>query len=170
MSSFDSQGVREIYGIHTCDLRRTKTDIAAKFPMLDFEPGFEEEDPYWKPDEREAEGPRRRRLRAAMFKLFGEDKNTCQFSVLAVDFPAVLVMRGDDSLSIFAFAVLYRHLHLFPFLRSEITPCCCQPYTAITGNGRDDTGGGEGDEAEIALIDKGEDLKCIVHRECKHID
>ncbi|KAJ9110182.1 hypothetical protein QFC20_003034 [Naganishia adeliensis] len=70
------EGVREIYGEHTCDMRRSKSYLAERFPDYDFEPGFSEEDPWWKPDEREPESNRRERLRKEMWKLFSENDDT----------------------------------------------------------------------------------------------
>lgn len=45
------EAVREIYGIHTCDKRRSKTYLKERFPNYAFEEGFSEEDPWWKPGE-----------------------------------------------------------------------------------------------------------------------
>jgi hypothetical protein len=68
------EDLREIYGVHTCDMRRSKvspgvsgkvcgvfaewdswiwpqTYLAERFPNYKFEPGFSEEDPWWHPGE-----------------------------------------------------------------------------------------------------------------------
>lgn len=39
--------LREVLGEHTCDRRRTKSQIKENFPDVEFEEGFEEEDPLW---------------------------------------------------------------------------------------------------------------------------
>ncbi|GHJ85537.1 hypothetical protein NliqN6_1939 [Naganishia liquefaciens] len=70
------EALREIYGEHTCDMRRSKSYLQERFPTYGFEPEFAEEDPWWKPDERETELNRRERLRNAMFQLFSENDNT----------------------------------------------------------------------------------------------
>ncbi|KAL6453014.1 hypothetical protein SBY92_000359 [Candida maltosa Xu316] len=46
---------RETIGEHTCDMRSNRSTIAEKYESKGFEiePGFEEEDIYWKPDYRE---------------------------------------------------------------------------------------------------------------------
>ncbi|KAI0042679.1 hypothetical protein FA95DRAFT_1499809, partial [Auriscalpium vulgare] len=41
------ENVREEYGEHTCDKRRTRTEIKADFPEAEFEEGFSEEDELW---------------------------------------------------------------------------------------------------------------------------
>lgn len=38
---------REEYGEHTCDQRRTKSQIHADYPNVNFEPGFTEQDTLW---------------------------------------------------------------------------------------------------------------------------
>ena len=38
---------REEYGEHTCDQRRTKSQIAADYPNAEFEAGFAQQDPLW---------------------------------------------------------------------------------------------------------------------------
>jgi len=69
------EGLREIFGEHTCDKRRTKSYLRQRYPDYAFEEGFSEEDPWWKPDEREPEVDRRGRLRRFADKLFDEDGN-----------------------------------------------------------------------------------------------
>ncbi len=53
---FGIQNCREEYGEHTCDLRSTLSTLRTIYPppVYSFEPGFNEDDPVWKPDEREA--------------------------------------------------------------------------------------------------------------------
>ncbi|KAI0042678.1 phosphoglycerate mutase-like protein [Auriscalpium vulgare] len=41
------ENVREEYGEHTCDKRRTRTEIKADFPEAEFEERFSEEDELW---------------------------------------------------------------------------------------------------------------------------
>ena len=48
------QNCREEYGLHTCDKRRTRTEIATDFgESFRFEEGFEEGDVLYNPDKRE---------------------------------------------------------------------------------------------------------------------
>lgn len=70
------EGLREIFGQHTCDKRRSKSYLEERFSDYAFEEGFAEEDLLWKPDEREAEVDRRDRLRNTMFDIFANQPET----------------------------------------------------------------------------------------------
>lgn len=67
------ENCREEYGIHTCDKRRTKSEIAAKYPEdgLTFEEGFTEEDLLWEADVRESREHDRERARSVLDRVFG---------------------------------------------------------------------------------------------------
>ena len=82
---------REVYGSHTCDQRRSKvssyfirfllspsrtvvdlqTYIQKTFPQFKIEPGFEEEDVFWKPDIRETDEQMQIRGQRGLDRLFG---------------------------------------------------------------------------------------------------
>lgn len=64
---------REVYGSHTCDQRRSKTELAKQFPRLKFEDGFVENDELWKADERETDAHMQLRSQRALDRLFGEN-------------------------------------------------------------------------------------------------
>lgn len=49
------QNCREMYGDHSCDMRRTRTEIENAFPQFSFENGFTEKDLLHDPDVRESE-------------------------------------------------------------------------------------------------------------------
>lgn len=66
---------RETIGDHTCDKRSTRSIIAEKYESLGFiiEPGFEEEDTYWKPDWRESVAEQAIRQNKGLQQLFNEN-------------------------------------------------------------------------------------------------
>ncbi|KAG0130435.1 histidine phosphatase superfamily [Tuber indicum] len=68
--------LRETIGIHTCDRRSSKTEIAEKFPEFVFEKGFLENDPYWTLKWREPDDVRDIRLGEALNDIFAHDNNT----------------------------------------------------------------------------------------------
>lgn len=63
---------RETIGEHTCDMRSNRTTIAGKYEPLgiEIEPGFEEEDIYWKPDYRETVAEEAIRHNAGLQEIF----------------------------------------------------------------------------------------------------
>lgn len=63
-------------GEHSCDKRSSKTYISTRFPFLDFEPGFAEEDPWWKPDEKETFEHHMGRTAHFLEQVFAHDKAT----------------------------------------------------------------------------------------------
>lgn len=57
-----------------------QSGIAKRFPWIDFEPGFSEEDALWKVDEREDDKHMQFRMQRAMDRIFGgETHETCMF-------------------------------------------------------------------------------------------
>ncbi|KAI8978794.1 phosphoglycerate mutase-like protein [Trametes punicea] len=72
------ENLREEYGEHTCDLRSPRTIIARNFPppTYEFEDGFSEEDPVWKPDERESREHVKERAQAVLDRIFSRDGGT----------------------------------------------------------------------------------------------
>ncbi|KAI9756750.1 MAG: hypothetical protein M1815_002922 [Lichina confinis] len=68
--------LRETIGIHTCDQRSSKTYIEAEFPSAVFEAGFVEDDPFWKPDERESYSALDARIKMLLDDVFTNDGHT----------------------------------------------------------------------------------------------
>lgn len=71
-----SQLLRESIGIHTCDMRRSKSFIQEHFPSYTFERGFAETDPLWKPDVRESDSSRDARLKELLDDILTTDHST----------------------------------------------------------------------------------------------
>ncbi|KAG5638095.1 hypothetical protein H0H81_001862 [Sphagnurus paluster] len=75
------EDLRETYGVHTCDKRRSKTYIQGRFPGFAIERGFAEEDPLWDADEREEDAHIAGRAKAVLDLVFKEDaKENCEYS------------------------------------------------------------------------------------------
>jgi len=73
---------REEYGEHTCDKRRTRSDIHSDFPGFAFEDGFEEEDVLWSP-ERETKESVERRATSFLDRAFANGREDTYISVTA---------------------------------------------------------------------------------------
>ncbi|ETW87511.1 hypothetical protein HETIRDRAFT_469614 [Heterobasidion irregulare TC 32-1] len=73
---------REEYGEHTCDKRRTRSEIHAEFPDFEFENGFSEHDVLWTP-ERETKAHVDERARNFLNRLFAQDIDDTYISVTA---------------------------------------------------------------------------------------
>jgi broad specificity phosphatase PhoE len=71
------EGLREVIGVHTCDERRTKSWISARFPKWSFEKGFTENDELWTPTDRETTDEQTARLRSAIVEILDNDDSTC---------------------------------------------------------------------------------------------
>jgi hypothetical protein len=69
--------MREHNGVHTCDKRRTRSDIHAAFPEYDFEEGFAEKDELWTSDYRETHDDIDRRARLVLDMIFHNDVEQC---------------------------------------------------------------------------------------------
>ncbi|KAF8468813.1 phosphoglycerate mutase family protein [Kalaharituber pfeilii] len=69
--------LRETLGIHTCDRRPPKCEIARAFPKFTFEKGFAEGlDPFWDPIHREPNDAKNLRLKTALDEIFSNDDAT----------------------------------------------------------------------------------------------
>ncbi|KAI6163259.1 histidine phosphatase superfamily [Pisolithus thermaeus] len=68
------ENIREEFGIHTCDKRRTRTYIHETFPEYLIEDGFTEEDELWTPDVRETWEDVDVRVKAVLDMIFKNDK------------------------------------------------------------------------------------------------
>jgi broad specificity phosphatase PhoE len=64
---------REALGVHTCDRRSRRAEIAAAFPHVAFEEGFAEDDALWKADYREPRSARRYRVARLLDDVFAHD-------------------------------------------------------------------------------------------------
>lgn len=64
------------FGVHTCDKRINKTDIAREHPGWTIEAGFTEVDELWLPDIRETNDEHVVRTREVLNELFATDENT----------------------------------------------------------------------------------------------
>jgi len=74
------ENCREEYGEHTCDKRRTQSEIHSDFPGFAFEEGFEEEDMLWSPERETKESAE---VRATLFldRVFTNDCDATYISV-----------------------------------------------------------------------------------------
>ncbi|KAG6889697.1 hypothetical protein C0995_015445 [Termitomyces sp. Mi166 len=70
------ENCREVYGVHTCDQRRTRTYIHATFPEFRIEPGFTENDLLWTPEVRETDAHVAGRAKQVLDLVFSEDKDS----------------------------------------------------------------------------------------------
>lgn len=77
------ESCREENGVHTCDKRRNHSWIHARFPDLDFEEGFEEEDALWDPEIRETKAEVADRARKVLDYIFERDTSSTYISVTA---------------------------------------------------------------------------------------
>ncbi|KAF7325076.1 Phosphoglycerate mutase-like protein [Mycena kentingensis (nom. inval.)] len=68
------ENLREYYGEHTCDKRRTRSELVADFPEIDIESGFTEEDELWT-EVRETEESRRARANDVLERVFRESES-----------------------------------------------------------------------------------------------
>ncbi|PWY98513.1 phosphoglycerate mutase-like protein [Testicularia cyperi] len=67
------ESFREMYGEHTCDQRRTKSEIHADYPDAAFQPSFSEQDTLWTP-ERETTDHLDARIKAALIDAWNESR------------------------------------------------------------------------------------------------
>jgi len=58
--------LRETLHVHTCDKRSSLSTITSDFPHYIIEPGFAEDDPLWRPDNRETDDERDQRLQMCL--------------------------------------------------------------------------------------------------------
>ncbi|KAA1468584.1 phosphoglycerate mutase-like protein [Dentipellis sp. KUC8613] len=76
------ENCREEYGEHTCDKRRTRSEIQLDFPRFIFEDEFTEEDLLWTP-ERETKASAEVRARSVLDKIFENDVEDTIVSITA---------------------------------------------------------------------------------------
>ncbi|KAH9075800.1 phosphoglycerate mutase-like protein [Lactarius deliciosus] len=74
------ENCREENGEHTCDRRRTRSEIHSDFPGFAFEEGFEEEDVLWSP-ERETKESAERRAKLLLDRVFENGRDNTYISV-----------------------------------------------------------------------------------------
>jgi len=79
-NTFTTQNCREEYGEHTCDKRRTRTELQDEFPGIVFEERFEEEDVLWTTIH-ESKASVERRAKLVLDRIFQNDHDaTCALS------------------------------------------------------------------------------------------
>ncbi|KAI0296607.1 phosphoglycerate mutase-like protein, partial [Russula brevipes] len=76
------ENCREECGEHTCDKRRTRSELQSEFSNCVFEEGFEEEDVLWTP-KRETKESVERRAKLVLDRLFENDHDDTYISVTA---------------------------------------------------------------------------------------
>ncbi|KAG6369496.1 histidine phosphatase superfamily [Boletus reticuloceps] len=92
------ENMREHNGVHTCDKRRTRSDIQAAFPEYGFEEGFTENDQLWKANSRETYEDIDVRARCVLDKIFQNDREQCGLSFCFSRWNSVLKLtRGRIS-------------------------------------------------------------------------
>jgi len=77
------ENCREEIGVHTCDKRKTRTDIATSYPHFIIEEGFTELDELWSPTIRESQAQVAERARRVLDVAFQNDINTLFISITA---------------------------------------------------------------------------------------
>ncbi|KAL0567180.1 putative phosphoglycerate mutase pmu1 [Marasmius crinis-equi] len=77
------ENAREVYGVHTCDMRRSRTYIRTTFPRFDIEKGFTEEDELWTPDVRESDAHVAGRAKSVLDVIFENQDDDSIVSVTA---------------------------------------------------------------------------------------
>jgi len=82
MKPFILENCREMVGEHTCDKRKTRSEIEAEFPNVVFEDGFEEDDVLWTP-ERESDESVEKRAKLILDRIFQYDHENTYISVTA---------------------------------------------------------------------------------------
>jgi broad specificity phosphatase PhoE len=68
--------LREDLGVHTCDRRSNKSEIAKRWPQFKIEDGFTEEDELWDPEYRESESAHIYRLKLLLDDIFSHNDAT----------------------------------------------------------------------------------------------
>jgi len=76
------ENCREEYGEHTCDKRRTRSELQDEFPNIVFEEGFEEEDVLWTPVH-ESRASVERRAKLVLDRIFENDHDATYISITA---------------------------------------------------------------------------------------
>ncbi|RMZ81114.1 hypothetical protein DV738_g2413, partial [Chaetothyriales sp. CBS 135597] len=99
--------LREGNGLHTCDRRSTKSEIAARWPGYRFEPAFTEQDKLWRADARESSSALRVRLRSLLDDVFAHDAHSViSFTAHSGAIAAILDVVGHRQFSLQTGAVI----------------------------------------------------------------
>ena len=69
------EDLREVYGVHTCDRRSTRSYLSRRFHNIKFESGFSEEDRLWRKQEREPRSHTQQRALRALGSIFSRECN-----------------------------------------------------------------------------------------------
>lgn len=67
------EAIREIYGVHTCDKRSTRSQIHSEFPEYIIEPEFTETDELWTPEKRETLDEHAAMVKGFLEEVFRDD-------------------------------------------------------------------------------------------------
>ncbi|OCB91127.1 phosphoglycerate mutase [Sanghuangporus baumii] len=70
------ENAREIYGVHPCDMRRSRSYIRAEFPAFDIEEDFTEEDQLYDPNVRETYTHVAKRAHSVLDRIFEDNKGS----------------------------------------------------------------------------------------------
>ncbi|KAL5482298.1 PMU1 [Sanghuangporus weigelae] len=70
------ENAREIYGVHSCDMRCSRSYIRAKFPAFDIEEDFTEEDQLYDPNVRETYTHVAERAHSVLDRIFKDNKGS----------------------------------------------------------------------------------------------
>ncbi|GAA6010130.1 hypothetical protein JCM11491_005353 [Sporobolomyces phaffii] len=65
--------LREVIGVHTCDQRSRKSELAKRFPSFEFERPFSEHDQLWSPDFQESAQQQALRIQQFLNRIFATD-------------------------------------------------------------------------------------------------
>lgn len=79
-------------GVHTSDMRRSKTFIHNREPTWLFEKGFTENDELWTPNDRETSDEQQARARSALVEIFNGDNSTCKYRHHAIPLDLYFIM------------------------------------------------------------------------------
>lgn len=94
------ENIRETMGVHTCDKRSSKSIIEKKYPNFIIEPGFEEEDIYWKPDYRESVVEHALRINDAFQEIFDSKDEIINITSHSGSIRAQLMVLGHRSFAV----------------------------------------------------------------------
>ncbi|GAA6061935.1 hypothetical protein JCM10212_001503 [Sporobolomyces blumeae] len=67
--------LREVIGVHTCDQRSRKSQLAKRFPSFEFEAPFSEHDQLWSPDFQESSQQQALRIQQLLNRIFAVDSS-----------------------------------------------------------------------------------------------
>ncbi|KAI9102432.1 histidine phosphatase superfamily [Phlyctochytrium arcticum] len=111
------ENLREEYGDHTCDHRRTRTELQVRFPHFDFAGLVDDEDTLWKPDERETEQHLDHRIQQALQEIFtavSAKSSESEESLKSSHNPYIGVVCHGGVIEAVARVTKHRQFHIVP--------------------------------------------------------